>query len=61
MLALLTQKPPQEKIEIRTHPEEKSLIDRAAQVLGQSQDAFILDATRRTAEEDREISCGIQQ
>jgi uncharacterized protein (DUF1778 family) len=38
-------------LNIRIKPEERGLIDRAAQVRGQNRTDFILDAARRAAEE----------
>jgi uncharacterized protein (DUF1778 family) len=38
-------------LNIRIKPEERSLIDRAAQSLGKNRTDFILDAARRAAEE----------
>ncbi len=40
-----------ETLNIRIRPEERGLIDRAAQVRGKNRTDFILDAARRAAEE----------
>ena len=43
--------PKRETLNIRIKPDERGLIDRAAQSLGQRRTAFILDAVRRAAED----------
>jgi len=43
--------PRRETLNIRIRPEERGLIDRAAQVRGKNRTDFILDAARRAAEE----------
>ena len=43
--------PKRETINIRIRPEDRGLIDRAARVAGKNRSEFILDATRRAAEE----------
>ena len=40
-----------ESLNIRIKPEERWLIDRAAQLVGKNRTDFMLDATRRAAEE----------
>jgi uncharacterized protein (DUF1778 family) len=40
-----------DSLNLRIKPEERSLIDRAAQSLGKNRTDFILDAARRAAEE----------
>ncbi|MBF0461924.1 MAG: DUF1778 domain-containing protein [Magnetococcales bacterium] len=49
MLAVLPQRSPQEIIEFCVRPEEKGLIDRAAQMVGQTRDEFIRSAVRQAA------------
>ncbi len=48
-----TQEPPAKRqtLNLRIKQEERDLIDRAAQVSGKNRTEFILDATRRAAEE----------
>jgi len=40
-----------DSLNIRIKPEERGLIDRAAQLLGKNRTEFMLDAARRVAEE----------
>ncbi|MEO5348118.1 MAG: DUF1778 domain-containing protein [Magnetococcus sp. YQC-3] len=51
MAALPALKPRRETLNLRIRPEEKSLIDRAAQARGQNRTDFILGAARQAAEE----------
>jgi uncharacterized protein (DUF1778 family) len=46
-----TSSPKRETLNIRIKPEERSLIDRAAQARGKNRTDFILDAARMAAEE----------
>jgi uncharacterized protein (DUF1778 family) len=43
---------PRETLNIRIHPEERSLIDYAARARGTNRTDFILDAARRAAEDE---------
>ena len=43
--------PKRETLNIRIKPEERWLIDRAAQLVGKNRTDFMLDATRRAAED----------
>ena len=43
--------PRRESLSIRIKPEDRCLIDRAAALLGKNRTDFVLDATRRAAEE----------
>ncbi len=51
MTMLSEQKSRRETLNIRIRPEEKNLIDRAAQARGQNRTDFVLDAARRSAED----------
>ena len=51
MATLLEQKPRRETLNLRIRPEEKNLIDRAAQARGQNRTDFVLEAARRAAED----------
>lgn len=46
-----TVKTPRETLNIRIRPEERGLIDRAAQAQGKTRTDFILEAARRAAED----------
>ena len=43
--------PKRDTLNLRVRPSDRSLIDRAAEVTGKTRTDFILDATRRAAEE----------
>jgi uncharacterized protein (DUF1778 family) len=43
--------PKRQTLNLRIKPEERALIDRAAQALGKNRTEFILEASRRAAEE----------
>ena len=43
--------PPRESLQLRIKPELRDLIDRAAGVLGKTRTDFVLEASRRAAEE----------
>ena len=47
----MTSAPRRETLNIRIKPDDRGLIDRAAQATGKSRTDFILEATRRAAEE----------
>jgi uncharacterized protein (DUF1778 family) len=47
----MTAAPRRETLNIRIKPAERSLIDRAAELAGKSRTDFILEATRRAAED----------
>ena len=48
---MLLPKPKRDTLDIRIKPEERELIDRAAQARGKNRTDFILDAARRAAED----------
>jgi uncharacterized protein (DUF1778 family) len=48
---MLAPAPKRDTLNIRVKPEERDLIDRAAQARGKTRTDFILDAARRAAEE----------
>lgn len=50
-MAVTTRASRRETLNIRIKPDERGMIDRAAQVRGQNRTDFILEAARRAAEE----------
>jgi uncharacterized protein (DUF1778 family) len=50
-ITMSTSRAKRDTLNIRIKPEERSLIDRAAQSLGKNRTDFILEAARRAAEE----------
>ena len=51
MAAKLQQSAKRETLNVRVKPEDRNLIDRAAQLLGKSRTDFLLEAARRAAQD----------